>query len=148
MNAKKLFSGQTETPLTSKGIAQAKTTAKLIKQNIQKVDLIIASPYERTSHTARIIADGINYPKDKIMFHELLIERSYGDLDGSSTKKYFRKDKHMNIDHIETVETVEDLQIRAQKALDLVRTFNDHDIILIVGHGSYGRALYLSLIHI
>jgi broad specificity phosphatase PhoE len=142
LNSKMLFSGQTETPLTDKGIAQAKATAKLIKKNIPKIDLIIASPYERTTHTARIIAAEIKYPLDKIIFEKMLIERSYGDLEGTSTKKYFKPDRHMKIDHIETVETIKDLQIRAKKALEIVKSFEDHDVILIVGHGSFGRALY------
>ncbi|MFI5270552.1 MAG: histidine phosphatase family protein [Candidatus Saccharimonadales bacterium] len=142
LNVEKLFSGQIETPLTKKGVAQARTTAKLIKQTIPKIDLIIASPYTRTTHTAQIIAERIGYPSDKIVFHDLLIERSYGDLEGTSTERYYKPNMHMDIDHIETVETVKDLQDRAQKALDLVRTFDDHDVILIVGHGSFGRALY------
>lgn len=73
-------------PLTEKGRTQAKQAAnKLVGMNI---DLIIASPMQRTKETAEIISETIGYSLDQIIFDERIREVDLGDLDGHSNNEY------------------------------------------------------------
>lgn len=140
MNVDGLMSGQTETPLTEIGINQAKATGKLINDTLPKIDLMICSPFERAKHTAELIAKEIGYPIEKIERHDLFIERNFGPLEGTKGDDFFDKNEYKDIDALEGSETIEDLDKRARKALDYVSSINK-DNILVVGHGSFGRAI-------
>jgi broad specificity phosphatase PhoE len=140
MNVNGTFSGQTETSLTDEGIEQAKNTGKVIKEKLPKIDLIICSPFERTRDTAKLIANEIGYPLDKIQTHELFIERNFGILEGTRGNDFFENNEYKDIDNIENAEKIEDLDKRAKEALEHVKKI-DQDNILVVGHGSFGRAI-------
>ena len=140
MNEQGLISGQTETSLTEKGVEQAKAAGKVIKETLPKIDLIICSPYERTRETAKHIAFEIDYPLDRIQMHELFIERNFGIIEGTSGDDFFEHNEYKDIDLIENAETIEDLDKRAKIALKHIKSL-DYDNILIVGHGSFGRAI-------
>jgi broad specificity phosphatase PhoE len=62
-------------------------------------------------------------------------------LEGTQAVKYILPNKHSDVDHIKDVETLENLQIRAVKALEYIESLKDFDNILIVSHGAFGRAL-------
>jgi uncharacterized phosphatase len=141
MNVAGIFAGTSETNLTEKGKKQAKAAGKKLQNHIDRIDLIISSPLSRTLHTARIVADGIGYPKDKIQKHDLLIERNYGILDGKHHYLFFQDGKtHKDLDKVEGIETILDLQNRAEEALKYLESL-PHDNILVVSHGTFGRAL-------
>lgn len=141
MNVREQFAGQIETPLTERGREQAILAGKKAQQSLPKIDLIVASPYERASHTAEYIAKEISYPVESILYNDLLIERSFGVLEGTDALPFRNPGKHLEIDHIESVETIEQLQKRAQKAFKFIQSLTQYDNILIVGHGTFGRAL-------
>ena len=79
MNVAGLLSGQIETQLTEKGIGQAKAAGLELKLKQSRVDLIVCSPYERTYETAKLIANEVGYPIDKIQKSNRFIERNFGD---------------------------------------------------------------------
>ena len=57
-------------PLADRGESDAEIISnQLVKQKI-KPDLIISSPAMRAKETARIYAENLNYPQDKIVFNE------------------------------------------------------------------------------
>lgn len=132
MNKKGVFSGRTETPLDTEGIAQAQAAGREAK-NLQ-IDLIISSPMERCRETATIIANAIGYPLDEIVFEDLFMERAFGVLEGTA----YRTD--MDLDGHEGVETADHIIKRAKTGVKYLRSL-DHNNILIVSHGAIGRAL-------
>ena len=87
-NTKNVLSSKKENPhhLTEVGKKQVREqVAELKKQNI---DLIISSPFVRTTETAEIIAEGIGYGKKEIIFDKKIIETQFGDLEGKNVKEY------------------------------------------------------------
>lgn len=140
MNVAGLLSGRTETPLTEKGIEQAKATGKELKQKLPKMDLIVCSPYERTYETARLIAQEIGYPVEKIQKNDMFIERTFGVLEGTLGTDFLDKHSYKEFDDVEGSETIENLQKRAGEAFKYLQTLEE-DNILIIGHGAFARAI-------
>ncbi len=72
--------------LTDTGrLAVQEQTRRLCAKNI---DIIISSPFVRTTETAEIIAETLGLPKDKILFDERLREIAVGALDGRPLDEY------------------------------------------------------------
>ena len=63
-------------PLLAKGIQKAKKTAKYLNDSNTKVDKIMSSPAIRALETARLIAAGIGFPKEKILIEPKIYEGS------------------------------------------------------------------------
>lgn len=84
-NASEIIQGQSDYPLTAKGIQQARDLSGRW-QSLQAgyegrlFDTIIASPLSRARQTAEIIAAGLNMP---VELDPIWIERGFGCLDGS-----------------------------------------------------------------
>ncbi len=139
-NRNNLFTGQSETPLTDEGKQQAKDAGKTLKSNGHKFDLIIASPLSRAVHTAQHIAEEIGYPVDKLETNPLFVERGFGVLEGTNVDEFRAKNDISKMDEVKGAETVEQLQKRAETALEFLRSRLEDDI-LVVSHGAFGRAL-------
>jgi broad specificity phosphatase PhoE len=140
MNVVGLWSGRIETPLTEKGKRQAKEAGQSLKTKLPRVDLIICSPLARAYHTASIIAEEVGYPIDKIQKSPLLLERNFGKLEGTSDVNYYNEQGGLeSIDKVEGAETVEQMHTRALEALRMIESL-PYDNILIVSHGTFGRA--------
>jgi broad specificity phosphatase PhoE len=134
MNKAGLWSGGgIDTPLAPEGKKAAKKAAEDAKG--LNIDYIISSPYIRAYETAKIIAKEIDYPIEKIERNSLFIERNFGELEGTP----WRID--INIDGFADVETVDSLMERAKLALRHIEAIPDAHNILVVSHGSFGRAL-------
>jgi uncharacterized phosphatase len=132
MNKSGHFAGRTDTPLTDEGRAQAKAAGAKAKD--LKIDLIISSPLSRARETAEILAREIAYPADKILLSDLLVERHWGDLEGQS---------HITVhdlDEVPNAETSTQILDRAERALRYLESL-DAENILVVSHGTFGRAL-------
>jgi broad specificity phosphatase PhoE len=132
MNVQGRWAGHIETPLTDVGRAQAKAAGQVAKKH--EIDLIVASPLSRALETARIIAKEIGYPADAIVTSKFVIERDFGSLEG---KPY---DPDLNLDGFSDIETDNTLLERAHLALNWLRNLPEENI-LVVSHGSFGRAL-------
>ncbi len=65
-----------------KGIEQAQLLGKRLKAEKIKFDRVYSSPAIRTIKTANIVCDIINFPKDKIVLVDDLMELSQGDWEG------------------------------------------------------------------
>ena len=59
-----------ERPLNRRGRADLESMSEFLKDVKAAPDLIISSPATRAATTARIIADRINYPLEKILYSE------------------------------------------------------------------------------
>jgi broad specificity phosphatase PhoE len=130
-----------DTPLTAQGKDEARAAGKNIKQKDLIFDLIIASPQPRALQTARIIAQEIGHPIDTIELNELFIERNWGRLTGIPGKDFYNQGKiYKDIDLVEGAETIQALQARATRGLAYLHSRPEIQILL-VSHGTYGRAL-------
>jgi phosphohistidine phosphatase len=65
-----------ERPLNKRGRKSAPFMGKILKKLKVAPDFIISSPANRAAMTARIIADMINYPLEKIRYSESIYEFS------------------------------------------------------------------------
>jgi broad specificity phosphatase PhoE len=140
MNVAGVWSGRIETPLTQTGKQQAQEAGKALKAKLPHVDLIICSPLTRAYHTASIIAGEIGYPIENIQKNPLLLERSFGNLEGTSDINYYAEHGGLeSLDEVEGAETVEQMQMRAGEALSMIELL-PQDNILVVSHGTFGRA--------
>jgi broad specificity phosphatase PhoE len=144
MNVSGHWSGRTEAVLTNEGMTQAINAGKHIKANLPRIDLIISSPQVRARHTAELIATELGYPLSDIKLSDYLVERSFGDLEGTPGDDFFKHHEYHEIDYVLGVETIEQMQIRANVALKYISKMLE-DNILIVSHGSFGRAFIRSV---
>ncbi len=126
------FAGHTDTPLTAEGRRQAKLAGKIAKDF--DIDCIASSPLSRALETAKIVADEIGYGQDKIHISSLLIERYYGKFENTPYSP------DIDLDGMADVETDNELLERAKLAVEWIEHLpGEH--ILVVSHGSFGRAL-------
>jgi phosphohistidine phosphatase len=63
-------------PLLEKGIQKSKKAIRFLNEIHAKADKIISSPAVRALETARLIAAGIGYPKEKILIDPSIYEGS------------------------------------------------------------------------
>lgn len=84
-NVEKRFQGQkTDTPLTTKGLGQAATLGRLLKQNAPDVTALafVSSPQERARLTMEIVLDELGLPLGKFTTDARLEEIHLGAWDG------------------------------------------------------------------
>lgn len=134
-NKAEIWSGHSDTPLSDEGRAQAKAAGQKAKD--LHIDLIVCSPLSRAKETAEIVAGEIGYPKDKIIVADILKERNWGDLEGQS---HHVLSDSTDIDTISNIETSHQLLKRSEAALRSLENL-DAENILVVSHGTFGRAL-------
>ena len=84
-NVEQKVQGVTETPLTQRGIEQAHTLAKRIKEEGLRIDEILCSPLSRAADTARIIAEKNGLP---LTVEPRLIEQNFGEFEGHEWAKH------------------------------------------------------------
>jgi isoleucyl-tRNA synthetase len=73
-------------PLTDKGRAQAASAASKLKG--KGIDLIIASPIERTKETALIVAKELGLAEDAVLFDARIAEVNTGTFNGCPIEEY------------------------------------------------------------
>jgi probable phosphoglycerate mutase len=136
------WAGQTDSPLTEHGRDQARQAGQTAKQQNFQPDIIISSPLSHALETARIFAREIGYPETDIQIDPMLVERSFGTLEGTRNlaiaAKYFLDES--SLDKYEGVEQLKDLQKRADDFYAKLKN-RPEKTILVVGHGAFGRAL-------
>ena len=132
LNVASRWAGHTETPLTAKGRRQAAKAGKQAKA--LGIQHIISSPLGRAHETAKIIAREIGYPAKDIELNSLFIERNFGPLEGEPWEP------DLNLDGIADIETVDSMLERAKLGVEHLAQL-EADIILVVSHGTFGRAI-------
>lgn len=139
-NAKGVWS-PIDAALTDNGRWQATAAGCDARERGLDFDHIISSPLPRAHETARLIADELDYNLHNIELMPALVERNWGKLTGMPHKQFFDAGKtHRDIDDIEAAEPLEALQMRASNVLNHLYE-RPEERILIVGHGTFGRAL-------
>jgi len=139
------YKGEKTDMITEKGQSQILESAKYLLD--KKIDLIITSPFFRTSETARLVAESIGLSKDKIITDDAILEWKVGkDYDGKPVEDFFkvRNASSNRYDfHDEGGESYIDVIKRAGKFLYEIEEKYKGKNILIVSHGAVTRALEL-----
>ena len=90
-NAANIFAGWVETPLTAKGIQQARDTGAILKEHGFTPDIVYSSTLSRATDTARETLAAMGIPGMKIIEDPALLERHYGGLTGMNKKQVEEK---------------------------------------------------------
>ncbi len=135
-NALKQYNTKDE-DLTELGITQAEELKDKIKN--MKFDIIISSPLMRAKHTANIL----NVNNNKIIYNDLIRERSYGDLSGKPVEVTNREEYWNYYTTIQygTSENIKLFFERVYKFLDELKK-EDYENVLIVAHSGVSKAFY------
>ncbi len=138
-NVKDLWN-EPHTPLTARGQMQARTAGAHAHEQGLAFDIIVSSPLPRALETARLVAQEIGYPLEAIIIDELFVEREMGTLAGQPKPPLHAVAERAVIDKESSVEGIENLQRRAARGLELLKT-RPEPTVLLVGHAASGRAL-------
>ena len=134
-----------DTPVTERGIKEAKAIAGYLKQNNINVTDIYTSPLGRSRQTAEIIAKELNLP---VKVKNELRERDWGILGNLPWNEVSDKLSGMSIDERhsfipEKGESWQQMEERLFKALEEIAEENDSgEDILIVTHRGCLRAMF------
>lgn len=136
-NYEELITGQQDVPLTELGREQARQAGRDILAQGIKIDHIISSPLERAINTARLIAHEIGYVEAQIQLNELVMERSFGSLEGQPKGDILT----MGDDYILERGGEADEQIRRRAELFIESLNGFQGTLLVVSHTGFGRRL-------
>jgi 2,3-bisphosphoglycerate-dependent phosphoglycerate mutase len=81
-NLKNLFTGWRDPDLTGKGIAEARTAGRRLKELGVRFDIAFTSVLVRAQHTTRLILEEVGQTDLEVVEDQALNERDYGDLAG------------------------------------------------------------------
>lgn len=138
-NKKRLLQGHTDTLLNEKGRRQVEDTVRKLANLGVRMDAIISSPLKRAGETAVIAARILEYPQEKIVVEDLLIERGFGEGEGMLLDEM--KARYPDCD-CPGMESKEALIRRAGLALQkIAEEFCDAKRILLAAHGAILFAL-------
>ena len=138
-NLNNIYTGQKDVPLNENGIAQAKETAKMLKD--VKFDVCFCSPLVRARQTCEEILK--SHPGLKVNFDDRLKERDYGKLVGLSVGsiKFNRwkvgDDDGMNKQY--QIEEIMSVYNRVADFYDEVLPKYKGKNVLVVAHSGIGR---------
>jgi broad specificity phosphatase PhoE len=134
-NLKHVFAGQKDnSPLTEKGIEQAKAEGLKIKEMGLKIDKIISSPLIRAFDTAKIVAEIIGYDKE-IEIDTRITEYDMGTLTGTPTFEISSK-------ILVRAENAENPKYFDDRVNSFLKEWNKYDgNVLMVAHAGVGRII-------
>lgn len=134
-NLRHVFAGQKDnSPLTEKGIEQAKAEGLKIKEMGLNISKIISSPLTRAFDTAKIVAEIIGYDKD-IEIDTRINEYDMGTLTGTPTFEISSK----ILVGAENAEDPQAFDDRVNSFLNEYKNFEGD--ILMVAHAGVGRII-------
>lgn len=134
-NVKNVLQGRNEGKLTQKGIEQAKTVGKELKEKY-KIDMIFCSPLGRCVETLENIL--IEYPIEGPVFMcKLLEERDFGEYNevDKDTIDWKNFDEDNKINEEMGLESLPELRKRANLFLEDLKLEENVSTVLVVAHG-------------
>ena len=154
-NAEGRYQGQLNSPLTAKGEAQARANGEKLLGYLKDTDefAFYSSPLGRASSTAKIIANIIDFDKEKIRFDNRIQEINYGIFEGK-TKHYCQTELKELFDAREankwsyTLEGGESYETVSIRLKEWLSTLESSKPIVMVAHEMINRTLrgiYLGL---
>ena len=154
-NAKNLFTGWKDPSLTEKGLEEAKSTGKKIKEQNIMFDIHFTSELKRAQITGEIILSEIDQESIKTVKNIALNERDYGELSGlnkdESREKWGEKQIHIWRRSFDQPppggESLKDTANRVIPYFEKViePELNERKNVLICAHGNSLRALVMHI---
>lgn len=131
--------GHADIPLNAHGRVQVNDTVRILRDMGVRMDAMFVSPLKRAQESAVIAAALLNFPREKIVVENLLIERDFGDGEGLTIMEGEIRYPGCNFPGIELHS---DLVARAGRAFDkIVDSAKGAERILLVAHGAILFAL-------
>jgi broad specificity phosphatase PhoE len=148
-NVNKVFTGQSNIPLSALGEKQAACTGEFISENF-KIDAVYASDLRRAYDTARIITSKLGIPEDQIHTDKELREINAGKWEGmyfsdipeKYPEDYFDWANNADICRCTGGESIQELLSRVLSKISLIAQENSGKTVLVVFHAMPLRVLY------
>lgn len=148
-NELQLFQGSSDSPLTSKGINQAKLAGKALK-NVKFI-MAYSSPQKRAFDTAKYIIGNRDIP---LFYDNGIMEINFGEWEGKFVPDYSTDPNFIclenNAEQYSTVynqgESFESALVRSKNTINKIIAQHNVGNILVVSHGSILRQLIHVLI--
>ena len=128
--------GRMDIPMNESGKEQITSIGHYLKDRGFCVGRIISSPLLRAKETAEIISKAIDF-QGNILFDELLLERSFGKLEGVLWSP--------EIDLNDMKYGIESVEILCQRGQEVLSKYIDEKDVLIIAHGAIIKAIVAAL---
>ncbi len=132
-----LIMGQSDSPLTEKGLRTAAEMAGRLEQ--EKIGTIFSSPLGRAARTAKIYADRLGLP---VASRDVMAELSCGRWEGKSRRQVLGSSVALRKDWDEIPpggESCADGEARVAPLISEIRSLDVQAAVLVVGHASVNR---------
>ena len=136
-NYGELITGQQDAPLTDNGREQAKAAGRAMAAKGLTFDRIVSSSLSRAHDTARIIAQQVGFTENDIEINDLVIERSFGSLEGKPKEEVGTLDDAS----VQAAGGELDPAIRARAERFLAPLRGKPGTLLVVSHTGFGRRI-------
>ena len=137
-NVENKICGATDSPLTEKGIEQAKEVAAKIKEKGIKADLILYSPLSRAKDTALIISETTGIPAKE---EARLFEQNFGKYESTARDgKEFLEAKKQFLNRYDGGESMFHLAQRIYNLLDDLKA--EDKTYILVAHNGIARVIH------
>ena len=137
-NVENKICGATDSPLTEKGIEQAKEVAAKIKEKGIKADLILYSPLSRAKDTALIISEKTGIPAKE---EARLFEQNFGKYESTARDgKEFLEAKKQFLNRYDGGESMLHLAQRIYNLLDDLKA--EDKTYILVAHNGIARVIH------
>ena len=137
-NVENKICGATDSPLTEKGIEQAKEVAGKIVEKGIKADIILYSPLSRAKDTALIISEATGIPAKE---EERLFEQNFGKYESTARDgKEFHEAKKQFLYRYEGGESMLHLAQRIYNLLDDLK--KEDKTYILVAHNGIARVIH------
>ena len=138
-NKKRLLQGHTDIPLNERGRAQVEDTVRRLRALDMRMDAVVSSPLKRARETAEIAARILEYPQEKIVVEDLLIERGFGEGEGMLLEEMKAQYPDSDCPGMESKEAL--VRRSGQAFQKIASVFSDAERILLTAHGAVLFAL-------
>ena len=140
-NVNKVFTGQSNIPLSALGEKQAACTGEFISENF-KIDAVYASDLRRAYDTARIITSKLGIPEDQIHTDKELREINAGKWEGmyfsdipeKYPEAYFNWENNADIFRFPGGESTQEAFLRVYNKISEISEENSGKTVLVVFH--------------
>ena len=137
-NVENKICGATDSPLTGKGIEQAKEVAEKIKEKGIRADLVLYSPLSRAKDTALIISETTGIPAKE---EQRLFEQNFGKYESTARDgKEFLEAKKQFLNRYDGGESMLHLAQRIYNLLDDLKA--EDKTYILVAHNGIARVIH------
>ena len=147
-NRQRRLQGQSDSPLTERGIEQARSMGRRLRLLLGDLHglRLITSPLGRCRHTATLVADALGFDPDRIEPEPRLMEHAYGLWEGLTHDEIVARHpavwRAREADRWRvTVPEGENYTLVAKRVRSWLDETAEDDRLIVVSHGSSGRIL-------